>query len=99
MAFGGWLLPWRTPGLPSASRSILLPQLEAQLHGLRSSHRAAGSENQQLRETEQELAGQLEEARGHLRVTRGRLSAARGHASWQVEEEPRRVAAAPGPLG
>ncbi|XP_040500612.1 ras-related protein Rab-44 isoform X3 [Ursus maritimus] len=63
-------------------------ELEAQLHGLRSSHRAAGSENQQLRETEQELAGQLEEARGQLRVTRGRLSAARGHASWQVEEEP-----------
>uniref|UniRef100_A0A452TYP6 RAB44, member RAS oncogene family n=1 Tax=Ursus maritimus TaxID=29073 RepID=A0A452TYP6_URSMA len=63
-------------------------ELEAQLHGLRSSHRAAGSENQQLRGTEQELAGQLEEARGQLRVTRGRLSAARGHASWQVEEEP-----------
>lgn len=95
VAFRGWL-PWRTSGLPSPSRSPL-PQLEAQLNRLSSTHREASSENQQLREAERDLAGQLEEVQGQLQVTRGRLNATRGHASWQVEEEePRQGAAAPG---
>ncbi|XP_034847053.1 ras-related protein Rab-44 isoform X2 [Mirounga leonina] len=63
-------------------------ELEAQLHHLSGTHQEANSENQQLRETERDLAGRLEEAQGQLQATRGRLSAARGHASWQVEEEP-----------
>ncbi|XP_013372585.1 PREDICTED: ras-related protein Rab-44 isoform X2 [Chinchilla lanigera] len=62
-------------------------ELEAQLHSLSDSHREATSENLQLREAGQDLAGQLEEVRGQLQVTRGHLDAARGRVSWQVEEE------------
>ena len=70
-----------------------LLQLEAQLHRLNSTHQEASSENQQLREAERDLAGRLEEVRGQLQVTRGHLNAARGRVSWQMEEEPRQVAA------
>ncbi|XP_027458631.1 ras-related protein Rab-44 [Zalophus californianus] len=63
-------------------------ELEAQLHRLSGTHQEANTENQQLRETERDLAGRLEEVQGQLQATRGRLSATRGHASWQVEEEP-----------
>lgn len=94
VAFGGWL-PWKTSGLPSPSCSPL-PQLEAQLNRLSSTHREASSENQQLREAERDLAGRLEEVQGQLRVTRGHLSATRGHAYWQLEEEPRQGTATPG---
>lgn len=72
------------------------PQLEAQLRHLSSSHQAASSENQQLREAERDLAGQLEEVRGQLQVTQGRLNTARSRVSWQMEEDPRQVAAVPG---
>ncbi|KAB1261797.1 Ras-related protein Rab-44 [Camelus dromedarius] len=71
-------------------------ELEAQLHRLSSTHQEASSENQQLREAERDLAGRLEEVRGKLQVTRGHLNAARGRVSWQMEEEPRQVAAIPG---
>ncbi|KAF0884435.1 RAB44 protein, partial [Crocuta crocuta] len=71
-------------------------QLEAQLHRLSGSHQAASAENQQLREAERDLAGQLEEVQGRLLETRGQLNAARGHVSWQMEDEPRQVAATPG---
>uniref|UniRef100_A0A8C0T5G3 RAB44, member RAS onco family n=1 Tax=Canis lupus familiaris TaxID=9615 RepID=A0A8C0T5G3_CANLF len=63
-------------------------ELEAQLHRLSSTHQEACSENQQLRETEHDLAGRLEEVQGQLQVTRGHLNAARGRVSWQMEEEP-----------
>nr|XP_006050474.2 ras-related protein Rab-44 isoform X3 [Bubalus bubalis] len=63
-------------------------ELEAQLHRLSSTHQEASSENRQLREAEQDLAGRLEEVRGQLQVTRGHLDAARGRVSWQMEEEP-----------
>lgn len=68
-------------------------QLEAQLLHLSSSQQEASWENLQLREAERDLAGQLEEVRGQLQVTRGRLNTARGRVSWQIEEEPRQVAA------
>ncbi|XP_070313014.1 ras-related protein Rab-44 [Odocoileus virginianus] len=62
-------------------------ELEAQIHRLSSTHQEASSENRQLREAEQDLAGRLEEVRGQLQVTRGQLDAARGRVSWQMEEE------------
>lgn len=71
-------------------------QLEAQLLHLSSSQQEASWENLQLREAERDLAGQLEEVRGQLQVTRGRLNTARGRVSWQIEEEPRQVAALSG---
>lgn len=71
-------------------------ELEAQIHRLSSTHQEASSENRQLREAEQDLAGRLEEVRGQLQVTRGQLDAARGRVSWQMEEELRQVAATPG---
>lgn len=73
-----------------------LLQLEAQLHHLSSTHQEASLENQQLREAERDLAGQLKEVRGQLQVTREHIHTARGHVSWQMEEEPRQVAAIPG---
>lgn len=95
MVLGGCLVPLKGnwASLP-LTRHLL--QLEAQLHRLSSTHQEASSENRQLREAEQDLAGRLEEVRGQLQVTRGHLDAARGRVSWQMEEEPRQVAAAPG---
>lgn len=72
------------------------PQLEEQLLHLSSTQQEASWENLQLREAEQDLAGQLQEVRGQLQVTRGRLNTARGRVSWQIEEEPRQVAALSG---
>ncbi|KAK7814854.1 hypothetical protein U0070_026355 [Myodes glareolus] len=71
-------------------------QLEAQLLHLSSTQQEASWENLQLREAERDLAGQLEEVRGQLQATRGRLNTARGRVSWQIEEEPRQVAALSG---
>ncbi|KAJ8787552.1 hypothetical protein J1605_022867 [Eschrichtius robustus] len=71
-------------------------ELEAQLHHLSGTHQEASSENQQLREAQRDLAGRLEEVQGQLQVTRGHLNATKGHVSWQMEEEPRQVAATPG---
>lgn len=67
-------------------------QLEAQLLHLSRTQQEASSENQQLREAQQNLAGQLEEVQGQLQVARRHLGAARGRVSWQMEEEPRQVA-------
>lgn len=82
--------------------TVYLLQLETQLHHLSSTHREASSENQRLRETERDLTGQLEEVqeqlqvtREQLQVTRGHLNVAKGRVSWQMEEEPRQVAAIP----
>ncbi|KAM4817139.1 ras-related protein Rab-44 [Urocitellus parryii] len=63
-------------------------ELEARLHHLSDTRQEADSENRQLREAKQDLAGQLEEMRGQLQVTRRHLDAARGRVSWQIEEEP-----------
>ena len=93
--FGRLLVALEGPGA-SLLLTLHLPQLEAQLHRLSSTHQEASSENQQLRETEHDLAGRLEEVQGQLQVTRGHLNAARGRVSWQMEEEPRQVAAIPG---
>ncbi|KAL6058938.1 hypothetical protein STEG23_022126, partial [Scotinomys teguina] len=71
-------------------------ELEAQLLHLSSTQQEASWENLQLREAERNLAGQLEEVRGQLQVTRGHLDTARGRVSWQIEEEPRQVAALSG---
>ncbi|KAG8512022.1 Ras-related protein Rab-44, partial [Galemys pyrenaicus] len=68
-------------------------ELEAQLHSLSSTNLEVTSENQQLREAERDLVGQLEEVKGQLRETKGHLHATRGLVSWQMEEEPRQVAA------
>ncbi|VTJ66528.1 ras-related protein Rab-44 [Marmota monax] len=63
-------------------------ELEARLHHLSDTQQEADSENRQLQEAKQDLAGQLEEMRGQLQVTRRHLDAARGRVSWQIEEEP-----------
>lgn len=76
--------------------TLHLLQLEAQLYRLSSTHQEASSENQQLREAQCDLAGRLEEVRGQLQVTREHLNATKGRVSWQMEEEPRQVAATPG---
>lgn len=73
--------------------TVLLLQLEAQLHRLSSTHQEASSENRQLREAQHDLAGRLDEVREQLQVTRGHLNVTRGRVSWQVEEELRQVAA------
>ncbi|XP_024899460.1 ras-related protein Rab-44 [Pteropus alecto] len=71
-------------------------ELEARLHQLSSTNQEANSENQQLREAERDLAGRLDEVREQLQVTKGHLNVAKGRVSWQMEEEPRQVAAIPG---
>uniref|UniRef100_A0A8D2B4Q9 RAB44, member RAS onco family n=1 Tax=Sciurus vulgaris TaxID=55149 RepID=A0A8D2B4Q9_SCIVU len=63
-------------------------ELEAQLLHLSNTQQEANSENQQLREAKDDLAGQLEEMQGRLQVTRRHLDAARGRVSWQIEEKP-----------
>lgn len=99
--------PWEAlccPGGPLGfcPPTLYLLQLETQLHHLSSTHQEASSENQKLREAERDLTGQLEEVREQLQVTReqlqvtrGHLNVAKGRVSWQMEEEPRQVAAIP----
>lgn len=92
--------PWEAVHCLEGSWASLLTfyilKLEARLHQLSSTNQEANSENQQLREAERDLAGRLDEVREQLQVTKGHLNVAKGRVSWQMEEEPRQVAAISG---
>lgn len=91
---GRLFIAWR--GSWASLLTFYMLQLEAQLHQLSSTNQEANSENQQLREAERDLAGRLDEVREQLQVTKGHLNVAKGRVSWQMEEEPRQVAAISG---
>lgn len=93
-------MSWRPAGFcPLTTAPHPLLQLEAELQRLSSAHREAGSEKLQLREAQRDLAGRLEQVQEQLQMTQGHLNFARSRVSWQVEEEPRQVAAARAGVG